>query len=71
MRAVNGLMAGDTAMLDAAAAESMLCTRCLRLLTSLNPIVIWAPYWRGGVTNLVQKVTPDTSQMLFYRARRP
>jgi hypothetical protein len=39
--------------------------------TSLNPVVLWMPFWRGGVTNLVQPIAPDTSQMLFYRARRP
>jgi hypothetical protein len=39
--------------------------------TSLNPTVVWTFYWRGGVTNLVQPVVPNTGQRLFYRARRP
>jgi len=38
---------------------------------SLNPVVLWTQHWRGGVTNLVQPITPETNQMRFYRARRP
>jgi hypothetical protein len=36
---------------------------------NLNPVLIWTPYWRGGVTNLIQEITPQTDRMLFYRAR--
>lgn len=39
--------------------------------TNLNPTVVWTLYWRGGVTNLVQPVVPNTGQRLFYRAHRP
>lgn len=37
---------------------------------SLNPPILWTPYWEGGVTNLVQPIDPAAAPTLFYRARR-